>query len=104
MSIDKGELEKLIRDNVRKVWQELSHKEHSEAPMSNEDRVKTNVEIVCADGECYSGVIKKAKKDFPYQCKDCGLPLPRSMVEGSESSGQKCPNCDSEEAEEREEE
>ena len=49
---------------------------------------------------CYEGVIKKANETMPYHCVDCGLPLPKELIDAPFSA---CPNCGSLGVEETEE-
>jgi len=68
---------------------------------------ENHVDHVCGCPDCYCGVIEKARKDFDYQCSNCGLPIPPSLVPYGENDDMKkpCPNCGEVDAEkiEREE-
>lgn len=100
MSMTEKDFKKLIKEAISETRKE----EHVHTP-SRSEIVEGNANIICEDGECYSAVIKKAKK-FKYKCSDCDLPLPDSIVntKSYESNPLPCPNCGSHEAEEREEE
>lgn len=94
MSVPLSALKEAIKEVLREESKDNPH-------LSREDIIKSNVQIVCEDGDCYQGVVKKAKETFPYRCADCGLPLPASMIGKNTPS---CPNCGSEDAEEIERE
>lgn len=69
---------------------------------STEERVKH----ACDCPNCFCGIVEKMK-NFKYQCADCGLPFPDSIVGKANSMFEKsndspCPNCGSVEAVERE--
>lgn len=85
MSIDEDALKKMLRGVVK---EELA--KQFQPQKSREDIVKTNVDIICNDGECYSGVIEKMNKTSEVMCADCGLPL-GSKAFASQLSN--CPNC-----------
>jgi len=97
LSISREDVKKIVKEALREET-----KEHVHTP-SREEIVRDNVKIVCEDGECYAGVVEASKK-FKYQCADCGMPIPDSMVSSKpfESNPAKCPNCGSVEAEKRE--
>ena len=99
MSLTPDQLKEMMRGVIK---EELKQNPKTDTPIDYVDHV-------CKCPDCYCGLIKKAK-EFPYQCSDCGLPLPKSMVgkENSvleDSNPKPCPNCGSHEAEpiEREE-
>lgn len=98
MSVSEKDLKRLIKEAISEVQKE----EHVHTP-SRAEIVEGNANIICNEPECYSAVVKKAKK-FKYKCSDCGLPLPESMVKAEpfEKNPMPCPSCGSMEAEERE--
>ena len=84
MDIDSAKLKDLIKISVKEILGETYG-------------TQTYVDHVAACPDCYPKVIKQAGKTMKYQCKDCGLPLPDSMVGENKPP---CPNCGSDEAEE----
>lgn len=96
--VSKDEVKGWMREVLAEVQKD------SQPQRSRADVVKNNVDIVCADGECYAGVIKKAHDTMNFHCSDCGLPLPDEMVGDQGDSSTPCPNCGCEDCEEVDEE
>lgn len=96
LSLSKADLKEVVKEAVK---EELKQREQPQQSQGH-DTIKDMVN--CPN--CYPKAIEEIQK-FNYQCQDCELPLPDSLVEGTESIGKKCPRCGSEHADkiEREE-
>ena len=100
MSYSKDELRQVLRGVLR---EELKQTEKTQEPQGHQ-----TIEAMVNCKDCYPNAVKAIDK-FNYECKDCGLPLPDSMVgkENSflvDSNPTPCPRCGGHEAEERERE
>jgi DNA-directed RNA polymerase subunit RPC12/RpoP len=85
MTISEAHLREIIRSESQRV---------APSPTPTE----SHADHVCGCKDCFCDTVKKLDREASYECEDCHLPLPDSMIKDPSSL---CPLCGGKHAQKR---